>query len=151
MKEQWPQRSLLGWAELRHKPTVRLLNDNCFKKDGWMESQQTSSIVTRKRWPNCFHQLSNKLKAGIERPSLSNSCLTVTVLRSKVKENEERPLHFTEHLLWPNLQFCVMWPWEKQNGLSSLICISGQGSRCRALYKQAACKSRLLGWFEILH
>lgn len=62
-------------------------------------------------------------------------------MRSKVKENG-KPSCISPSISFWNSQLCVIWPWEKQNLLNSLICIPGQGSHRRALYKWAACKSQ---------
>lgn len=48
-----------------------------------------------------------------------------------------RKMYFTLNLFCRNLQLWPILPLEKQNQLNFLICISGQGSCCCTLYKQA--------------
>lgn len=65
------------------------------------------------------------------------------VRTSRVKENEEVPyvsLNISFGLIYNYVSFGV----GKTKNKISLICISGQGSRCHAVYKQAACKSQAI-------
>ena len=67
-------------------------------------------------------------------------CVCVCVWRESVcvqRHFNLRKTYFTSNLFWRNLQLWPIWSLEKQNHLNFLICISGQGSHCRTVYKQA--------------